>query len=357
MTMRPIIPVILSGGSGSRLWPLSRHEKPKQLLPLLSDKTMVQDTVLRLQGANVLDPVFICNAAHGRLIAAQMAEINQDVSSIIIEPMGRNTASCGVISALQALKQHKDALVLLLPADHHIADAAAFQDSILQAARAADAGHIVTFGIAPTRIETGYGYIERGKAINDTAYRVQSFREKPDSETAKGYVENGGFYWNAGIFLFSPEVMIAEMSRHAPDVLTYAEAAFKNIKTEGVFDILDKTSFAQCPSISIDYAVMEKTQCAATVPADIGWSDIGSYQALHAERQDADKMSVQGDVIVDNCENVFIQSDGPLVCVVGVKNLAITVSDGKVLIVELEKSQDVKNIVDRLKQAGRTEDL
>ncbi len=357
MTIRPIIPVILSGGSGSRLWPLSRHARPKQLLPLLGDNTMVQDTVLRLRGPRFLDPIFICNAAHGKIIAQQMKDIAQAVSAIIIEPMGRNTASCGVVASLQALQQQKDALVLLLPADHHIADEAAFEKAIIQAAIAADDGHIVTFGIEPTRAETGYGYIERGEALNSSAYKVKSFREKPNGKTAKTYVETGQFYWNAGIFLFSPHVMMAEMKRHAPDVLTHSQAAFDDLQKDGVFYNLDKICFGECPSISIDYAVMEKTQHAATVPADIGWSDIGSYDALHKARQNADRMSLTGDIILQDCENLFVQSDGPLVCAVGVKNLAITVSDGKVLVTELEASQNVKNITDRLKQDGRVDDL
>lgn len=357
MTIRPIIPVILSGGTGSRLWPLSRAAKPKQLLPLISEKTMIQETVMRLQGAAFLDPVFICNAAHADYIAQQMADIQQAVSAIIVEPMGRNTAACGVVAALQALALDQDALVLLLPADHHIADKTAFHKAILKAAKAADDGHIVTFGITPQHAETGYGYIERGEALNDSAYKAASFREKPDSETAQRYVESGKFYWNAGIFMFAPEVMMAEMKRHAPDVLAHTQAAFENMKTEAALRFLDAKAFAQCPSISIDYAVMEKTHHAATVPADIGWSDIGSYQALYEAHKDAQNMSVEGDAILEGCENMFIRSDGPLVCAVGVKNLAITVSDGKILITDLDKSQNVKVIIDRLKQNNRIEDL
>ena len=349
MTTRPIIPVILSGGSGSRLWPLSRRERPKQLLPLMGENTMIQDTVLRLQGEGFLDPVFICNAAHAEFISEQMAEINQAVSAIIAEPVGRNTASCGVISALQALEADKDALVLLLPADHHIADKTAFHQAIAQAAIAAEQGHIVTFGIQPTRAETGYGYIERGEALSGAGYKVTSFREKPDAETAAGYVESGKFYWNAGIFLYAPEVMLADMARHAPDVLSCARTAFEDRRQSDYLHYLDAESFGACPSISIDYAVMEKTRYAATVAADIGWSDIGSYEALHDISRDSENMSLSGDVILEGCENLFIRSDGPLICAVGVKNLAITVSDGKVLIVDLAQSQDVKKIVDRLK--------
>lgn len=357
MTTRPIIPVILSGGTGSRLWPLSRAARPKQFLPLLSDKTMIQETVMRLQGAAFLDPIFICNAAHADFISEQMMEINQSVSAIIVEPMGRNTAACGVIAALQAAALHDDALVLLLPADHHIADNAAFHEAILKAAKAADDGHIVTFGIEPKHAETGYGYIERGSALNDSAYKAASFREKPDSDTARGYIESGRFYWNAGIFMFSPEVMMAEMKTHAPDVLIHSQSAYANMKKARPLHYLDGEAFANCPSISIDYAVMEKTERAATVPADIGWSDIGSYQALYEINKDDQNISSQGDVIIEDCENLFIRSDGPLVCAVGVKNLAITVSDGKVLVVDLDTSQHVKLIIDRLKQDKRNEDL
>jgi len=357
MTTRPIIPVILSGGTGSRLWPLSRAARPKQFLPLLSDKTMIQETVMRLQGAAFLDPIFICNAAHADFISEQMAEINQAVSAIIVEPMGRNTAACGVISALKAAALHNNALVLLLPADHHIADQAAFHGAILEAAKAADAGHIVTFGIEPQHAETGYGYIERGEALNDSAYKAASFREKPDSDTARRYIESGRFYWNAGIFMFAPDVMMAEMNIHAADVLTHSQNAYDNMKHAAPLYYLDAEAFANCPSISIDYAVMEKTDRAATVPADIGWSDIGSYQALYEITKDEQNMSLQGDVIVEACENVFIRSDGPLVCAVGVKNLAITVSDGKVLVVDLDTSQHVKLVIDRLKQDKRNADL
>lgn len=357
MSSPKIIPVILSGGSGSRLWPLSRQAKPKQLLPLMSEMTMIQETVRRFQGAPFLDPVFICNAVHAEPIQTQMDEIKQAIGAIIIEPMGRNTAACGAIAALHAIAADSNALILLLPADHYISEVEAFRKVILAAVETATDDHIVTFGITPSRPETGYGYIEKGLELKSGGYKVKSFREKPDEQTAQTYISTGNFLWNGGIFLFGPDMLLSEMKSYAPDVLEYASLSYEKAAIEGVTFHLDAKSFTQCPSISIDYAIMEQTQKAATVSADIGWNDIGSYESLQAASKNDDGHALTGDVIIENCENMFVHSDGPLVCAVGVKNLAITVSDGKILITDLAQSQDVRLIVDRLKSTNRTESL
>ena len=358
MSQTSIIPVILSGGSGSRLWPLSRHAMPKQLLPLMGEKTMIQETVERFQGAPFLDPVFICNAIHSGPIMEQMSHIGQDIGAIIIEPMGRNTAACGAISAIHAMAVDKNALVLLVPADHHIADVKAFQTVIMEAAATADNDHIVTLGITPTRAETGYGYIEKGRVIETGGHSVKSFREKPDEATAQSYIQAGNFFWNAGMFLFSPDTMLSEMKSYAPDVLKQAKLSYNQAsQTGGVIYHLDADQFAQCPSISIDYAIMEHTSKAAILAAEMGWNDIGSYESLHSSIKDKDGLSLSGDVIIEQCENMFVHSDGPLVCAVGVENLAVTVSDNKILITTLTGSQDVRLIVDRLKTLKRGQDL
>lgn len=358
MGQTSIIPVILSGGSGSRLWPLSRHTMPKQLLPLMGEKTMIQETVERFQGKPFLDPVFICNAIHSGPIMEQMNAIGQNIGAIIIEPMGRNTAACGAIAAIHAMATDQDALVLLVPADHHISDVTAFQKIIMDAAATAQNDYIVTLGITPTRAETGYGYIEKGHPISTGGHSVKSFREKPDEATAGAYISSGNFLWNAGMFLFNPNTMLGEMKAYAQDVLKKADLSYtKARQTGGVIYHLDADHFEQCPSISIDYAIMENTSKAAILAAEMGWNDIGSYESLHASIRGEDGLSLSGDVIAERCENMFIHSDGPLVCAVGVKNLAVTVSDNKILITTLTGSQDVRLIVDRLKALKRGKDL
>ena len=354
-----IMPVIMSGGAGSRLWPASRAAAPKQLLKLVTDKTMVQDTALRVSGPLFTPPVFICNAAHSDAINTQMEDIGTPALAVITEPMGRNTAPAAVVAAQYAKdysrKNGVNTLVLLLPADHHVTKPHAFRDAVNAAAPAALSGHLVTFGITPDAPETGYGYIERGEAIDARSYAVTAFREKPDEETAKRYLASGDFAWNAGIFLFAPEAFLSEIESFEPDLMRAAIAALTAAKAEGTSLHLDRACFENCPSESIDYAVMEKTTKAAVVPCDIGWNDIGSFSALFGVTQDETGMSVPQGTIQVGSSGCLVQTDGPMVSLVGVKNVAVIVKDGAVLVVDLAHSQDVKKVVTELKSSGRPE--
>ena len=352
-----IIPVIVSGGAGSRLWPASRQAMPKQLLALVTDKTMVQETAERLTGDVFQAPVFICNAAHADLIKAQMASINQDVAQIIVEPVGRNTAPCAVVAACHALANDPEALILLAPADHHVTKPGAFRRSVAAAIPAAKAGHLVTFGIQASAPETGYGYIERGEAISPGVYDVKAFKEKPDEATAKTYVASGDYQWNAGIFLFSPNTLLEEMKTYHPDIVSSASQAYTKAHFEGQLCRLDVASFVACPSQSIDYAVMEPTQMAAVVPCDIGWNDIGSFASLHTLKKSDNGNALKGDVICEETTNCLVQTDGPLVTTVGLDGMCVIVHDGAILVAKLDAAQDVKQIVQSLKSRQRAEML
>ena len=352
-----IMPVIMSGGAGSRLWPLSRKAMPKQLLPLVTHETMVQETAVRFEGERYLDPVFICNALHASPISAQMAGIDCAVDAIIIEPLGRNTAPCAVVAACHAQKKHDGALVLLVPADHHVRKPEAFRAAVEAAIPAAQSGHLVTFGIQPDGPETGYGYIQRSGEINPGVYNVEAFKEKPDVETASRYLESGDYVWNAGIFLFAADTFLGEVEAFAPDILSRAAEAYEAATTDGNCISLDEAAFAACPGESIDYAVMEATQKAAVVPCDIGWSDIGSFASLQEVRADDTGNALSGDIMTVNTTNSLIMSDGPLVSAVGVDNVAIIVHEGQVLVLGLDAAQDVKKVVEGLKADGRTDCL
>jgi len=352
-----IIPVIMSGGAGSRLWPASRHAMPKQLLPLVTEETMVQETAQRFSGDLFHPPVFICNAAHAEPIRAQMAEIGQDIGAIIVEPMGRNTAPCAVVAALHAIVSDPEALILLAPADHHVTKPAAFRRSVAAAMPAAKDSRLVTFGIEPTGPETGYGYIQQGDTIGPGSFDVKAFKEKPDVDTAQSYIDEGGFHWNAGIFLFSPETLLAEMEKFHPDIVAQTKLAYDQAQLETGTYNLDAEAFAACPSESIDYAVMEPTDRAAVVPCDIGWNDIGSFTSLHDLKKGENGNALSGDVIIHNTSNSLIETDGPLVTTVGIDGLAVIVKDGAVLVTKLDAAQDVKKIVQALKTANRTDKL
>ena len=357
MTVGKIIPVILSGGAGSRLWPASRQAMPKQLLPLVTEQTMVQETAERLSGDLFHAPVFICNAAHAEPIRQQMKDIDTSVGAVIVEPMGRNTAPCAVVAALHALESDPDALILLSPADHHVTKPGAFRRAVAAAIPAAQKGCLVTFGISPDGPETGYGYIEQGDCAAPGAFEVKAFKEKPDRETAQGYLDQGGYFWNAGIFLFAPEVLLAEMKKFHQEILEKATEAYKKSKLESGQFNLDADCFAGCPSESIDYAVMEPTDKAAVVPADIGWNDIGSFTSLHALKKGENGNAVQGDVIAYNTTDSLIETDGPLVTTVGLEGIAVIVKDGSILVAKLDAAQDVKKIVETLKSEKRTDKL
>ncbi|WP_051279317.1 mannose-1-phosphate guanylyltransferase/mannose-6-phosphate isomerase [Hellea balneolensis] len=352
-----IIPVIMSGGAGSRLWPASRQAMPKQLLPLVTEQTMVQETAERLSGDLFHPPVFICNAAHAEPIRTQMAAIDMAIGAIIVEPMGRNTAPCAVIAALHAKISDPKALILLAPADHHVTKPDAFRRSVAAAMTAAKNGNLVTFGITPDGPETGYGYIEQGDPLSPGAFEVNAFKEKPDRETAQSYLDKGGYFWNAGIFLFSPETLLTEMRKFHPEIVKQASLAYGHAGLVSGQVNLDEESFAACPSESIDYAVMEPTDKAAIVPANIGWNDIGSFTSLHALKKGEEGNAVKGDVIAYNTQNSLIETDGPLVTTVGIDGLAVIVKDGSILVAKLDAAQDVKKIVETLKAEKRNDKL
>lgn len=330
---------------------------PKQLLPLVTEETMVQETAKRLSGDLFHPPVFICNAAHALPIRRQMEDIENPIGAIIVEPMGRNTAPCAVVAALHAMASDPEALILLAPADHHVTKPKAFRRSVAAAMPAAQKGCLVTFGIAPNGPETGYGYIHQGETIAPGAFEVKAFKEKPDRKTAQSYLDQGDYFWNAGIFLFSPKALLSEMKKFHPEIVEQAKQAYEKASLQSGQIDLDEDSFAACPSESIDYAVMEPTEKAAVVPADIGWNDIGSFTSLHALKKGENGNAIKGDVIAYETQNSLIETDGPLVTTVGIDGLSIIVKDGSILVAKLDAAQDVKKIVETLKNENRTDKL
>lgn len=352
-----IVPVILSGGSGTRLWPLSRAVLPKQLLPLVTDNTMLQETLTRLSSwAEISDPIVVCGNDHRFLVAEQLRQINLNPEAIVLEPVARNTAPA-IAAAAIALKD-KDVLMLVLPADHVITDVAAFEAAVRRASLAAEQGKLVTFGIQPTHPETGYGYIQSGNAlaVDDGCFDVARFVEKPDAGTAQGYLDAGNFYWNSGMFLFKPAVFLSELQQYAPAIVEAVSKAVEQSYKDLDFVRLHEASFAESPSDSIDYAVMEKTKLAAVVPASMGWNDVGSWTALkEVQTQDANGNAVRGDVYLKDVNNTLVRAENRFVAAVGVEDLLIVETSDAVLVAHRDCAQDVKNIVDHLKASGRSE--
>lgn len=344
-----IVPVILSGGAGSRLWPSSRMAAPKQMLPLVTEKTMIQETVMRFDSEMYHEPVFICSADHEPIIREQMENIGVKIGGFLIEPLAKNTAAPAVVAALHALSLEEDALVLVVPADHHIERPDAFRRVVAACAPVAAHGHLMTFGITPEYAATGFGYIRKGETMSPGAFVVDSFVEKPPLDVAKSYVASGEYYWNSGIFLFHAQTLLDEMEMFSPRVAGPASAAYEKAQISGDMVLLDKTSFADCQSAPVDKAVMEHTKKAGVIPCRLGWHDIGSFKALHELKADDQGMAVSGNVRLSNTHNCLIDTDGPLVAAVGVENLAIIVKDGAVLVLNLDESQNVKDIVAQLK--------
>jgi len=351
-----LIPVILSGGAGTRLWPLSREMYPKQLLALTSRQTMLQETALRLAGvADASAPIVVCNEAHRFTVAEQIRAIGIGAAAILLEPAGRNTAPAVALAALAALQIESDAVLIVAPADHVIRDARAFQRAAAVAAAQAEQGKLVTFGIVAHAPETGYGYIRRG-AGPGPAYPVAEFIEKPPLDLASQFVASGDYYWNSGMFVFAAARYLEELRAFAPDILEAATAAFRAAKSDLDFVRIDKAAFEKCRGESIDYAVMEKTRAAVVLPLDAGWSDVGSWSSLFdALPADEDGNVLQGDVLVHDTHDCYVQSTSRLVAAVGMDDHVIVETKDAVLVAPKERVQDVKELVALLKKSGRPE--
>jgi len=352
-----IIPVILSGGSGTRLWPLSRKQYPKQYLPLAGDNTMLQETILRLSGLDKLaDPIIICNADHRFLVAEQCQQIDIENPVILLEPVGRNTAPAIAAAALQSIKQTDDAVLLVLSADHVIQNIDAFHQAINIASQQAQKGKLATFGIVPTDANTGYGYIKSSLDSNNGAHKVEEFVEKPDLKTAESYLEQGNYLWNSGMFMFKAATLIDELTTHSPEIVTSVNDAVNNAEQDLDFIRLDKQAFESSPSDSIDYALMEKSDNVVVVPLDAQWNDIGSWSALHdIGTKDSNGNVIQGDVFTEDTTNTYIHANHHMVATIGVQDLVIVDTPNATLISTKDKAQEVKKIVERLQEQGREE--
>ncbi|TLX21632.1 mannose-1-phosphate guanylyltransferase/mannose-6-phosphate isomerase [Thermomonas fusca] len=356
--MAKLQPVLLSGGSGTRLWPLSREAYPKQFLPLAGDDTMLQATWLRVAAIADAAPIVVAGEDHRFLVAEQLRQIGAPTPAIVLEPLGRNTAPAIAAAALQALAGGDDPLLLVLPSDHVVRDGEAFRAAVRQAMPAAEAGALVTFGIVPGAPETGFGYIhaEAGEADgSDGVRKVLRFVEKPDAATAQRYLDGGGYYWNSGMFLLRASRYLDELQRFRPDIVAAVRAAFDAAARDGDFIRLDKAAFAACPSDSIDYAVMEKTDAACVLPVDIGWNDVGSWSALwEVSPQDADGNAHHGDVVSIDSRNSYAYARR-LVALVGVDDLVVVETDDAVLVARKDRVQQVKDVVAQLKAGQRSQ--
>lgn len=355
-----LLPVILSGGSGTRLWPLSRELYPKQLLPLVAKGTMLQETLARVQGVDkVGSPIVVCNESHRFLVAEQLREVGAHPQSILLEPVGRNTAPAVAVAAMAAVSNdsaaNSEAILLVLPADHVIRDVKAFRAAVAIGRRAAEQGKLVTFGVVPDKPETGYGYIKRSGG-DGPVYPIAQFVEKPDLPTATKYVESGEYFWNSGMFMFRATTFLDELRALAPDIYEACAQAFTSAKRDLDFTRLPQKEFAACRSDSIDYAVMEKTRHGVVVPLDAGWSDVGSWSALHeAIPADGSGNVCLGDVLVEDTSGCYLQSTSRLVAAVGLKDHVVVETKDAVLVAPKDRVQDVKALVNQLKKQGRYE--
>jgi len=354
--MSTLIPVILSGGAGTRLWPLSREMFPKQLLALTSTRTMLQETATRLAGiAGAGDPLIVCNESHRFTVAEQLRALGITSCTILLEPVGRNTAPAVALAALKAVEIDPEATLVVAPADHVIRDVRTFQQGAEEAARIAATGKLVTFGIVARAPETGYGYIRRGPGPGP-AYPVAQFVEKPPAELAQQFIESGDYFWNSGMFVFKARRYLTELGALAPDILAATQAAYEKAKTDLDFVRVDKAAFEKCRAESIDYAVMEKTRDAVVLPLDAGWSDVGSWSSLFdALQADEEGNVLQGDVLVHDTHDCYVHSTSRLVAAVGMDDHIIVETKDAILVAPKERVQDVKELVARMKKSGRSE--
>lgn len=353
-----IIPIIMAGGSGTRLWPLSRSLYPKQFLSLINENSLLQETLKRLDGLNCLPPVIGSNNEHRFIVAEQLRQFGVDDFQIILEPVGRNTAPAVALAALKSLELHGDHHMLVLAADHAIQDIEAFHAAVLAAEQESVDNKLVTFGIVPTKPETGYGYIKKGEQVKNSVFKVNSFVEKPDLETAKNYLEQKCYLWNSGMFMFKASVYLDELKKFRPDILAACKESLSSASTDLDFIRLNSDVFAECPDESIDYAVMEKTQDCVVIPLDADWSDIGSWTSLWeiSEKDEHENVS-HGDVINYNSRNNYIYSEGSLISTVGVNNLIIVQTKDALLVAQQDNVQDIKKIVEILKKQKRSEHI
>jgi len=354
------IPVIMAGGSGTRLWPLSRGNYPKQFLALTGDTTMLQQTLLRLKGLAHQAPLLICNEDHRFIAAEQVRQLGVAGASILLEPVGRNTAPAIALAALQAIATNPDAVLLVLAADHVIEDEAAFRAAVQQAQPLAASGKLVTFGIVPTAAETGYGYIRRGVSAG-SAYQVDAFVEKPNLATAEQYLASGEYYWNSGMFMFRADRYLALLGQYQPAMLSACQAAMAEVSPDLDFIRVKKAAFEACPDNSIDYAIMEplsrdEPQSVVVVPLAAGWNDVGGFAALwQVSGKNSDGNSHQGDVWSHNSQNCYVRAEQQLVATVGVQDLVVISTKDAVLVAHKDQAQDVKHIVAQLKAGQRPE--
>lgn len=357
MNNKKILPVILSGGAGTRLWPLSRNGYPKQFLSLTSDLSLFQETLKRLVGIQgAMAPMVVCNEDHRFLIAEQALEIGHTLSAILLEPAAKNTAPAIALGALKARESGEDPLLLVLPSDHVFTDTAAFHAAVEQALSVAKAGHLVTFGIVPTHPETGYGYIQAGAALAVGGMQVARFVEKPNRETAQSYLDAEGYFWNSGMFLFKASAYLEALATHNPAMLEACTSALAAAKADLDFCRVDATAFDDCPTDSVDYAVMEKTTRAAVVPLAAGWNDVGAWSAVWRVNPHDDQGNTNhGDVLLQDTSNTYAYSNSRLVCLLGVDNLTVVETPDVVLVAHKDRAQDVKQLVDHLKTQQRSE--
>ena len=352
-----LFPVIMAGGSGSRLWPLSRQLNPKQFLTLVdAEHSLLQATIKRLEGLDAGLPLLICNEQHRFLAAEQLRLLDMEKANILLEPIGRNTAPAIALAAILACESGDDPVLLVLAADHLIQDVDAFHASLQAALPLAVEGKLVTFGIVPTKAETGYGYLEKGDSVGESGFRVNRFVEKPDLQTAREYLDSGNYYWNSGMFMFRASCYLGELEKFSPDILTACREALSKAEQDMLFTRVDHAAFSACPENSIDYAVMEKTADAVMVPLDAGWSDIGSWSAIwDVSAKNADGNVLRGDVLCERTQGSYVYSEHRLVATVGVDDLVIVETKDAVLVARRGQVQDVKKIVEQLRRDKRHE--